>query len=366
VSAPGPDPGPASGDGARLLRTRILPAAFLALLFGALWLRRPAEQPPSAPQAPPAPVLRLTGPSMGTTWHATVVGGEDPSRATAAIQGALDAVDVRMSTWKADSELSLLNQAAAGSYALSPELAAVMAISFEVNLLSGGAFDVTVAPIVDAWGFGPAQPQAAPSPAEIEALRDLVGPDKLTFSDDGAELVKAADGVRADLSAVAKGYGVDQAAEALQALGYQDLMVEVGGEVRAHGRNPDGQPWRIGVERPDGSAAVEQVVALDALAMATSGDYRNYRELDGQRVSHTVDARSGEPIRHGLASVSVLHPSCAWADAWATALNVLGPDDGPALAARLDLPALFIVRSPDGFRSLPSPAWPAPAPPETP
>ncbi len=352
--------GPSQGEGAQLLRTRVLPILFLGLLFGALWWRRPADEAPEPTAATAPPALRLTGPSMGTTWHATVVGGADPSRATMAVQGALDAVDARMSTWKPESELSLLNRAPAGDHPVSPELGEVLAISFEINLLSGGAFDVTIAPIVDAWGFGPDRPEAAPSAEQVQALRELVGPDKLAFSDDRRALVKSADGVRADLSAVAKGYGVDKAAQALLALGYTDLMVEVGGEVRAHGRNPDGQPWRIGVERPDGSSAVEQVVALDTMSMATSGDYRNYRELDGQRVSHTIDARTGEPIRHGLASVSVLHPSCAWADAWATALNVLGPEAGPALATRLDLPALFIVRSPDGFRSIASPTWPAP------
>lgn len=356
--------GGASPGTARLLRTRILPAAFLALLFGALWLRRP--EAPAPPE--PRPALRLSGQSMGTTWHATVVGGTDATRASAALQGALDAVEDRMSPWKPESELSILNRAVAGSYPVSAPLAEVVTISLEVNLRSEGAFDITIAPIVDAWGFGPAAPGPAPTPEVVSALRELVGPDKITLSDDRASIIKGMDGVRIDLSAVAKGYGVDKAAEALVALGYTDLMIEVGGEVRAHGTNPDGQPWRIGVERPDGSSTVEQVVALQEMSMATSGDYRNYREFDGQRVSHTIDARTGEPIRHGLASVSVLHPSCAWADAWATAFNVLGPEQGPPLAELLGLPALFIVRSSDGFVSIPSPAWPAPAPalPETP
>ncbi|MCK6504269.1 FAD:protein FMN transferase [Myxococcota bacterium] len=341
----------------------MLPALFLAALFGALWLRRPPEAPPPPPD-PATTGLRLSGLTMGTTWHATVSGPADGARAHQAVQAALDAVDARMSTYKPESELSVLNRAPGGQdLPVSPELAQVLAIALEVGRESGGTFDVTVKSLVDAWGFGPPDaPSQAPPEEQLARMRLLVGPDQLRLDPAASTVRKASDGVQVDLSAVAKGHGVDRAFEALAALGYADLMVEVGGEVRARGQNPDGQPWRVGVERPDGDGGVLQAVALPDGAMATSGDYRNYREVDGQRISHTIDPRTGRPITHGLASVSVLQPSCAWADAWATALNVLGPVDGPALAQAQGLPALFVVRQGTSFSTTHSATWPTPLP----
>lgn len=355
MSGPADPTGPAA---APKLTSRLLPTLFLAMLFGALWLRRPQDTP-----APPtvAAGLRLSGLTMGTTWHATISGQADGARAHQAVQDALDAVDARMSTYREESELSALNRAPAGQdLPISPELAQVLAIAAEVHHASGGTFDVTVKSLVDAWGFGPPDaPAHAPPQGELDRLRLLVGADQLHLDPVASTLRKAADGVQIDLSAVAKGHGVDRAFEALTALGYTDVLVEVGGEVRGQGRNPDGQAWRVGVERPDGEGGVLQAVPLDGGAMATSGDYRNYREVDGQRVSHTIDPRTGHPITHGLASVSVLHPSCAWADAWATALNVLGPVDGPAVAQAQGLAALFVVRQGTSFTTTHSPTWPA-------
>lgn len=349
---------------AGFLRRRLLPLGFLLLLFALLWARRPGPEPEGT-RAVAAELLRLSGTSMGTTWHASVRAQGPAEPIWAAIQGALDQVDARMSTWKPDSELSRLNAAEAGAHPISDELAAVLAIATEVNLASSGAFDVTIGPLVDAWGFGPLKEGAPPSEEELAALRERIGPDRLVLSGP-TEVQKLRADVHIDLSAVAKGHAVDRAALALDSLGLDNYMIEVGGEVRARGTNPDGLPWQLGIERPDGSSVVEEVVPLRDMALATSGDYRRYREVAGQRVAHTLDARTGQPLRHNLASVSVLDPSCAWADAWATALLVLGPDEGMALAERRQLPVLFILREATGFQTKTSTTWPRPAHSESP
>jgi thiamine biosynthesis lipoprotein len=227
---------------------------------------------------------------------------------------------------------------------------------------SAGAFDVTVGPLVNLWGFGP-QAGAAPAHPAVpgdEALaraRQRVGFDKLEVRLDPPALRKEAE-LYVDLSAIAKGHGVDRVAGRLVSAGCSDLLVDVGGEVRAIGRNPGGRVWRVGVETPDPAqlGGVERVLVLDHVAAATSGDYRNYVEVDGQRYSHTIDPRTGRPVSHGLASVTVLHASAMWADGYATALDVLGPEAGFELAERLGLPALFLVREDGSFRTRYTPA----------
>jgi thiamine biosynthesis lipoprotein len=193
----------------------------------------------------------------------------------------------------------------------------------------------------------------------LQALARHVGQDKLRLGPEG--LSKADPAVRMDLSAVAKGYAVDRVAEALQELGAVDLLVEVGGELTARGGRPGGEPWRVGIERPvSGGRSIERVLPLRDRGLATSGDYRNFYEKDGKRLSHLIDPRSGRPVEHGLASVSVVHPRVAVADAWATALSVLGPRQGPRVAEAQGLSALFIVRLPDGgFKTDVTPAFAA-------
>ena len=335
-----------------------LSALFLGALFYAQWRRggEPAETAVATRDA-----VKLSGKTMGTTWHATAVGASDPEAAHAAVQAALDRVNDAMSTYKDDSELMRLNRAPVGEpFALSDGLWAVLTLAAQVSDASGGAFDVTVAPLVDAWGFGPADVQGAPDEAALAEARAAVGWEGLALDAGTATRTRA--GLRVDLSAVAKGYGVDQALSALQAMGVADAMVEVGGEVAVVGNSPAGEPWRVGVERPDGSGGVEEAVPMTSGAMATSGDYRNYRVVDGVRVSHTIDPRTGAPIAHGLASVSVLAPTCAEADAWATALNVLGPEEGPALAEARGMAALFLVHTGDAFEVRATTAWGAAVP----
>lgn len=225
-----------------------------------------------------------------------------------------------------------------------------MDVALSVGRQSGGALDITIGPLVNLWGFGPEKrADRLPAAEELTAALELTGLQRIKLKSDPHAVWKEKTGVYCDLSAVAKGYGVDLVAESLLLLGIESFMVEVGGEVRAAGLKPDGQTWRIGVAVPDGSQRVSRVIEISMLAMATSGDYQNYYEINGKRYSHTIDPATGRPIEHTLASVTVLRDSCVLADAWATALNVLGPEKGMSLAEELKLPALFIVREPSGF-----------------
>ncbi len=301
-------------------------------------------------------VAQFSGPTMGTLYHVTAHGLPRDGGAQSlqdAVQAALDGVNAKMSTYQADSELSRFNAApGVEPFQVSPDTAEVFRIARRVSEESNGTFDITVGPLVNAWGFGPETFTAPPDDGALAVLRERVGWEKVTVNPNNT-LVKSRPDVYCDLSAVAKGYGVDKAADALDALGIANYMVEVGGEVRARGLNPDGKPWRIGIEKPtEGERSVQEVVGLSGMAMATSGDYRNFREQDGRRISHEIDPRTGRPVTHMLASATVLHPSCALADAYATALMVLGPEDGYDFAVKLDLPACLIVRNQDGTFSI--------------
>ncbi|NVB41582.1 FAD:protein FMN transferase [Pseudenhygromyxa sp. WMMC2535] len=297
---------------------------------------------------------------MGTSYSVVLAGegleAEPIAAALEAVDAELAAVNAEMSTYLEDSALSRFNAAGAGEpFAASAHLIAVVAAAKDISERSSGAFDVTVGPLVDAWGFGPDPRQRRELEAdEIAALRARVGDEKLRVDVDAGVLEKSVAGLRVDLSAIAKGHGCDRVAAVLDGLGFERYMVEVGGEVRARGLNPEGEPWRIGIERPtadaEGARAVQAILPLRDACAATSGDYRNYWEVDGVRYSHTVDPRTGRPIEHSLASVTVVHPdSAALADGWATALNVLGPDEGLALAKSEGLAAYFLVREAEGF-----------------
>ena len=305
------------------------------------------------------------GDTMGTTYEVTVVA--DPEYDVrfpflhSRIALTLGRIDEAMSTWQPESELSRFNRSATTDpFPASPDTVAVFQHALTVSALTGGAFDITVGPLVDAWGFGPpGQPPAAPIDAELARLRERVGWQQLEVDESAPAIRKHAPEVSADLSALAKGYAVDQVAELLEREGFSNHLVEVGGELRAAGQNTNGEAWRVGIERPTaGPPTVYRTVTLTSHALATSGDYRNTYLLDGQRVSHTIDPRTGRPVTHALASVSVIDPLCVRADALATGLMVLGPDDGFALAAEQGWPALFLVHRPDGtLEELASPAW---------
>ena len=296
-----------------------------------------------------------SGAALGTTWSVKVAGEleAEAERAIApTVEETIARIDASMSTWKEHSELSHFNtHAAASPFSVSEDLTRVLELSASVTRLSGGAFDVTVLPLVQAWGFGAgaAEEVRTPEREELVRLRRLVGPEMLQLDAEKRTLVKRQQGVQVDLSAVAKGFAVDEVATALLEAGHDRFLVEIGGELRASGLRHDGEPWRVAIEEPvESGRAIHRVVALRDAAMATSGDYRNYREVDGERVSHTIDPRSGRPITHRLASVTVIDGQAARADAWATALNVLGPEAGYALARKQGLAAYFIVRSDEG------------------
>jgi thiamine biosynthesis lipoprotein len=302
-------------------------------------------------EAPRTPA-RLEGRTMGTTWSVLLDGPRDEARLVALraeLEALLARVNASMSTYDATSELSRFNaQDGAEAVQLSPQLARVMADALDVYRASGGAFDVTVGPLVDAWGFGARdRPAQALTDAEVAVLLEAVGSDKLQL--DGAWLTKRHPRLRVDLSAIAKGDAVDQLSELLVSLGEPNHLVDVGGELRARGRNQQGEAFRVGIEEPDASRrAVRLAVKLDNRAIASSGNYRNFFELDGQRYAHTIDPRTGRPVRHPLLAVSVLHERCALADAWATALMAAGPERAWALALERRLDALLLVEGPGG------------------
>lgn len=307
-------------------------------------------------------VHRLHGQTMGTTWSVQWVGPaqESPQPWQALITQQLDTVVSQMSTWEPDSDLSRFNRAPPDAWqALPAEFFTVLRCALLVAEASQGAYDPTAGALVDLWGFGPSrrfdapgfQPVAGRALADaLAAARATTGWQRLTL-DEATRRARQTGGVAVDLSAIAKGYAVDLVARALCQQGCTNHLVEVGGELRGTGIKPDGQPWWVALERPPGLAGdnSETLVALHGLSVATSGDYRRSFRADGQRLSHTIDPRTGWPVRHALASVTVLHADCMAADAWSTALTVLGPDEGLRCAHDLGLAALFLLRTADGM-----------------
>jgi thiamine biosynthesis lipoprotein len=264
-----------------------------------------------------------------------------------------------MSTYREDSEISRFNAAGVDQwFAVSPGFYTVLSAAMAVGWQSHGAYDVTVGPLVDLWGFGPPGPVTTPPPEDaIARVLEQVGQDHLRLDGDGRRLLKRSP-VRLDFSSIAKGYGVDRVAQWLGAQGVERYLVEVGGEMRLAGMSSRGDPWRIAIEKPDsGDRSAEQAIRLTDMGVATSGDYRNYFEIDGKRYSHSIDPRTGYPVAHDLVSVTVLHPSCMIADAWATALVVLGYEQAMAVAQEQGLAVYFIRRRGDTFIDSHTPAF---------
>ncbi len=312
-------------------------------------------------ERPPEP-HEFTGLTMGTSWSVLVNADALPRprrQLQAQIGAILDRVNREMSTYLPDSELSMINAARSGSRTpVSPSLMHVLHAASRISRLTQGAFDVTIGPVVNLWGFGPDQDFTVPTDEQVRLASALVGYEKLQLDPSALTLNKAHDGIYIDLSAIAKGYGVDRVAEYLDGLQLGNYLVEIGGEIRARGVNSAQVPWRIGIEQPiAGQRGVRRAIRLDNMAMATSGDYRNFFEHERNRYSHTIDPRSGRPVSHELASVTVLHPSAMLADAWATGLLALGPDEGFALALQQGLAACFIRRTGAGFEEKTTPLF---------
>lgn len=300
-------------------------------------------------------IHQISGRTMGTTYNVTIVDRKDrPGSADAmqrAVVGELDLVNMTMSRYQKDSELFRFNESrSTDPFPMSKTALEVLRKALKLSELTGGAYDVTVTPLVKLWGFSDKKPRTElPTEEEIADARSLVGWQKVEVDLDAGTISKTLPRMTVDLSSIAKGAAVDQIAGALDAYKHKDYMIEVGGEVRCKGKSPRGTPWRIGIEKPVvDRREIQEVMELDDTSMATSGDYRSYYDLNGKRLSHTIDPRTGRPVEHGLASVTVIHKSCAVADGLATALTVLGPREGFAMAQKEKLTVLFIERRPDG------------------
>ncbi|MFC5346155.1 FAD:protein FMN transferase [Brevundimonas staleyi] len=315
--------------------------------------------PPSRP--PGDEVLRLKGETMGTSWSVGAVApaGVTETALLAVIQPELDAVIAVFSPWEPTSEISRFNAAPAGVWALSQAFWTVLDASMDLADDTDGAVDPTLGALVDLWGFGPPGPRIGspvPPEDEIAAALSVSGWRRLRLNRDARGAVQPG-GMKLDFSGIAKGHAVDRVSEALSRLGATSHLVEIGGEMRGLGVKPDGQPWWIGLEEPPGAPSARTVAALVDIAVATSGDWRRAFEHEGHLYPHTLNGRTGRPIDNGVTSVTVFHASAMTADSWATALTVLGAEEGLALATAHGLAAQIVVRTEAGMVEHLTPAF---------
>jgi FAD:protein FMN transferase len=302
--------------------------------------------------SPSSDEMVLTGQTQGTSYSVRAYCPTRQPDLHAAIDAELARVDAEMSTYNPTSILSRFNAAPPGSWQpVSADMADVVAAAQQLAEMSGGAFDVTVGPLVNLWGFGPTgEISAVPPAAAVAAARARVGHGYLQVRMQPPALRKQR-ALYVDLGAIAQGYTVDAVAALLNARQCASYLVEVGGEVRAGAAKPSGEGWRVGIEVPDPTSVgrLQRVLTLTNAAVSTSGDYRDFVDLDGKRYSHTIDPRSGAPVTHDLASVTVIHDSTMWADGYATLLDVLGPRAGLEFARQHHLAAQFTERTPAGL-----------------
>ncbi|WP_028864228.1 FAD:protein FMN transferase [Psychromonas aquimarina] len=324
-----------------------LTSKWLALIGLAFFLSSCSKKEPE--------LLKIQGKTMGTYYHITYVLDGDLSEnkalSTETLQSQIDKrlelVNDQMSTYRPDSELSRFNQAEK-SLTVSDATRRVVEASLELFKQSNGAFDVTVGPLVNLWGFGPdKRPEKVPAQSLIEQKNQVVGSQHLSVS--GNILNKDIPELYVDLSSIAKGYGVDDIAQYLQSLGINNYLVDIGGELRVNGMKPGNEDWTLAIERPSAGQNVQRLINIGDNAIATSGDYRNYYEFDGIRYSHTIDPTTGKPINHKLVSVTVIHPSSMYADGLATVITVLGPEKGLAFAKQHQLAVFLLVKNGDDF-----------------
>ncbi|WP_374439544.1 FAD:protein FMN transferase [Pseudomonas panipatensis] len=298
---------------------------------------------------------RFTGPTMGSSYSVQYLPTERspaPQRVQAEVESILGELDRHFSTYRDDSEVSRFNALPAGACQAMPEdMLALLRYGDELSVASAGAFDLTVEPLMNLWGFGPqARSEAVPDAASLAREQARVGYRHLHV--EGNRVCKDV-AAQLDFDSIVAGYAVDRVSARLAELGVRDYLVEITGELKAVGHKPDGSPWRVALEVPSGERerTVERSLELDGYGVSTSGDYRNYFEEGGQRYSHTFDARSGSPVRHKLAAVTVVDRSALHADGLSTLLMVLGPDEGYRFAEQQGLAAYFIVHQGLGFAS---------------
>ena len=303
---------------------------------------------------------RLGGPTMGSNYSIQYVrepGGPAPAQVQAAVETLLQGIDQHYSTYRGDSIVSQFNLLPANQCLTLPsDMLELVALGQHLAEQSEGAFDLTVEPLLDLWGFGPqSRHEQVPDPQALAQARQRVGYRHLRI--DGQTLCKDAP-VQLDFNSIAAGYAVDLIAERLRAMGVASFVAEVTGELKAVGRKPDGSPWRIALELPrEDRQIARQVIPVNGLALSTSGDYRHYFEENGRRYSHTFDARLGRPVEHDLAAVTVLDGSALQADGYSTLLLVLGPERGWDFAVAHDLAAVLVTRVEGGFVSRATPAF---------
>ena len=295
---------------------------------------------------------KLSGGVFGTTWHLTYLDApEDVTReqVQAAVVGAFAVVDDSMNNYRADSTISRLNALNAMTvFEVDWDFALVFNTAFDIYTATDGAYDPSVSPLVNLWGFGPREVVNRPSPEAIEALAPIVGLEEFAWDLSMRALVKKNAKSELDFSSIAKGYAVDLASDELIELGVTNFMLEVGGEIQARGLSPRGDRWRLAIEDPVPGAGggVHTAISVTDVGVATSGDYRNFFVEEGVRYSHLIDPRTSKPIKQDLVSVTVVHPSTMIADAWATALMVVGTDEALRLADIYEL-GVFLI-SQDG------------------
>ena len=322
------------------------------------------------PVRPPSDLVQdFAGETMGTTWAVRLAPPPGLGRTDihAAIEEVLAQVVALFSHWDPRSELSRLNAAPEGFWAVSEPFWALLNAALDLADETNGAVDPTLGALVDLWGFGPPGPRpldsfgqgfTVPFEDEIAAARALSGWGRLRLNRE-ARAVQQLGGVKLDLSGIAKGHAVDLVSGRLTALGATHHLVEIGGELRGAGVKPDGHPWWVELQQAPGTPAPRTVAALFDLAVATSGDWIRRYEVYGQAYSHTIDGRTGRPVDNGVASVTVLADTAMYADAMATALTVMGPEEGPAFAEAMGLAAAFVMRGEAGLTETVTPAFTA-------
>lgn len=322
---------------------------FYVVFLGGVWFALSACQP-----AQQARLEHLQGQTMGTEYHVKLVDAPaelDIQALHQQLEQRLKGINDLLSTYQEDSELSRFNQNPSTDWVdISPPLLFVIQAALDISQASNGAFDITVGPLVNLWGFGPAvKADEIPAEKDIAAAQARVGFQYLHIRSEPPALKKTLPDLYLDLSAIAKGYAVDQLAEHLEQQGIINYLVDIGGELRTAGHNAQQQIWRVAIEQPvPGQRAVQRIIQVPTLSVATSGSYRNFFQLQGRRFSHTINPHSGWPVKHRLVSASVLHPQAMQADAWATTFMVLGVEKALQLAEQKNLAVFLLEDTDDG------------------
>lgn len=301
-------------------------------------------------------IYTIHGKTMGTTYMVKFVTNESPELDVIRekIDTKLDKINMLMSTYINDSELQKFNTSQDHNwFKISNETLLVIKKAIEVSKQTDGEYDITAGPLINLWGFGPnKKPIKVPSLQEITETKSKIGFDKININEENSSINKTTD-IFVDLSSLAKGYGVDEISRVMKDLNFPNHLVEIGGEMKASGTKPNNKKWTVAIEKPlAGTRKISRPVELENMSIATSGDYRNFFEFDGKRFSHIISPKTGKPIEHNLASVTVIMDDCMSADAWATAFLVLGAKKAVEIANKIGIAAYLIVKNKDNFETI--------------